>query len=243
MEATRSTGSPAYGDLMKVIVFGASGMVGQGVLLECLRDDRVTEVVSVGRRPSARTHPKLTEVTIPDVTALDGYDAALGGATACFFCLGVSSVGMKPADYRRVTYDLTLAVAEKLREVCGSELRFVYVSGAGTDPHGRAGWARVKGALENALLGKFPEAVMFRPGVIQPLDGARSKTPWVDRLYRLLAPVIGAARRRWPDAVTDTRQIGQAMLNVAARTLPPGLARVRVYEMRDIRSAAAWQPI
>jgi uncharacterized protein YbjT (DUF2867 family) len=156
---------------MRVILFGTTGMVGQGVLRECLLDPRVEKVLSIGRSKSGERHPKLEEADISDFDSLD-----LSAYDACFFCLGVSSAGMSEEDYRRVTYDLTLDVAKK---IATPRMTFIYVSGAGTDSteRGRTMWARVKGATENALLKlPFKAAYMFRPGVIQPLHGISSRT-------------------------------------------------------------------
>jgi uncharacterized protein YbjT (DUF2867 family) len=172
---------------MKVILFGASGMVGQGVLRECLRDPRVTTVLAVGRSSTAETHAKLRQIVHPDFTDFSSLEAELGGADACFFCLGVSSAGMSEADYRRVTFDFTLAAARTLAKASPG-LTFIYVSGTGTDSsaRGRSMWARVKGETENALFAlPFKRAYMFRPGFIQPMHGVTSRT----RLYRLLYAV------------------------------------------------------
>jgi uncharacterized protein YbjT (DUF2867 family) len=178
---------------MKVILFGATGMVGQGVLRECLLDPEVSEVIAVGRSSTGQTPAKLRELVRADLFDLSGLESELGGADACFFCLGVSSVGMKEPDYRRVTFDLTLAVARTLARL-NPALTFIYVSGTGNDSseHGRRMWARVKGETENALLRlPFKAAVMFRPGAIVPLHGITSKT----RLYRVLLALV---RPLWP---------------------------------------------
>ncbi|MEU7000514.1 epimerase [Nonomuraea sp. NPDC046570] len=199
---------------MKVILFGATGMVGQGVLRECLLDPEVESVLAVGRTATGVRHAKLRELLRPDLfdlPALDGFDA-------CFFCLGVSSVGMSEQDYRRVTHDLTLSVAGRL---AGQEkLTFVYVSGAGTDERGRSMWARVKGRTENALLALPFQAYMFRPGYIQPLHGITSRTRWYRLAYVVVAPLYPLLRRLFPAQVTTTEQIGRAMLGVARRGWP-----------------------
>lgn len=209
---------------MKVILFGATGMVGQGVLRECLLDPGVEAVLSVGRTSVGVTHPKLREIVQSDLFALDpieGYDA-------CFFCLGVSSVGMPEADYRRVTYDLTLSVA---RKVVSADLTFIYVSGEGTDSteRGRSMWARVKGATENALLAMPFKAFMFRPGYIQPLHGVRSKTRLYRMAYIAVAPIYPVLRLLFP--ATTTEQIGKAMLAVARHG-----AGTRILRTRDINA-------
>lgn len=204
---------------MNVIIFGATGMVGRGVLRECLLDDRVSAVLTVGRAPTGITHAKLREIVHGDLLDLTPIEADLAGSDACFFCLGVSSAGMSEKDYRHITYDYTMSVANTLARLNPGST-FVYVSGVGTDAHGRAMWARVKGETENALLALSFEAYMFRPGYIQPMHGVTSRT----RLYRLayvvtrhLYPVL---RRLFPSAVTTTERIGQAMITVAERGAP-----------------------
>ncbi|CAI0717811.1 Uncharacterised protein [Serratia entomophila] len=203
---------------MKVILFGASGMVGQGVLRECLRDPQVSEVLSIGRSTLTQSHPKLRQLTPPDLGALSALEPQLGGYDACFFCLGISSVGMSEADYRAVTFDLTLAAARPLARL-NPTMTFIYVSGVGTDSseRGRSMWARVKGATENALLALPFHAVMFRPGAILPLHGIRSKTRAYDLLYRLFKPLWLGALRLFPNQVTTTERVGLAMLAVARR--------------------------
>ncbi|MEU7836304.1 MULTISPECIES: NAD-dependent epimerase/dehydratase family protein [unclassified Nonomuraea] len=204
---------------MKVIIFGATGMVGQGVLRECLADDRVTAVLTVGRTPTGRTHDKLRELAHPDLLDLTPIEAELSGYDACFFCLGVSSAGMSEKDYRRVTYDFTLAAGETLARLNPGST-FVYVSGVGTDEHGRAMWARVKGQTENALLALPFEAYMFRPGYIQPMHGVTSRTTWYRLAYVVTAPFYPILRLLFPAAVTTTERIGQAMITVADRGAP-----------------------
>jgi uncharacterized protein YbjT (DUF2867 family) len=202
---------------MKVILFGATGMVGQGVLRECLLDPAVERVLVVGRSPIGQPHEKLRELVRADVTALDADEAQLQGCDACFFCLGVSSAGMTEANYRRVTLDLTLAVAQRLARLNPS-MTFIYVSGAGTDSstRGRRMWARVKGETENALLQlPFRAAVMFRPGLIQPLHGIRSKTRLYRIVYVAMAPVLAVLKRIAPDWLTTTEAVGRAMIAVA----------------------------
>src|SRR6266478_2251577 len=174
---------------MRIILFGATGMVGQGVLRECLLDPDVTLVLSIGRTPVGQTHAKLRERLLPDPGDLSSIEGELGGHDACFFCLGVSSAGMTEAAYRRITYDLTLAAAGTLSRR-NPGMTFIYVSGTGTDSseRGRSMWARVKGETENALLKlPFKAAYMFRPAAIQPMHGILPKT----RVYRLVYVVFG----------------------------------------------------
>ncbi|MEV1244797.1 NAD-dependent epimerase/dehydratase family protein [Nonomuraea sp. NPDC050022] len=204
---------------MKVIIFGATGMVGQGVLRECLADDRVTAVLTVGRTPTGHAHDKLRELAHPDLLDLTPIEAELSGYDACFFCLGVSSAGMSEKDYRRVTYGFTLAAGETLARLNPGSA-FVYVSGVGTDAHGRAMWARVKGQTENALLALPFKAYVFRPGYIQPMHGVTSRTTWYRLAYVVTAPFYPILRLLFPTAVTTTERIGRAMITVAAQGAP-----------------------
>ncbi|MFD8948344.1 epimerase [Streptomyces xanthophaeus] len=201
---------------MNVILFGATGMIGRGVLRECLRDDSVESVLAVGRTPLGVSHPKLRERVQEDPSDLSAPDLDLSAYDACFFCLGVSSVGMKEEAYRRVTYDLTLAVARPLA-AADPDLTFVYVSGEGTDStgQGRSMWARVKGETENDLLELPFQAYMFRPGIVQPVRGIPSKTRLYRTLYAVTAPLISLLRRVAPNLVTTTEDIGRAMIAVA----------------------------
>lgn len=221
---------------MKVIVFGATGMIGQGVLRECLLDAGVERVLVVGRAPTGQKHDKLVEIVHADLFDLSPIERELAGWDACFFCLGVSSAGMNEADYTRVTYDLTLAVANTLARL-NPAMTFVYVSGTGTDgsERGRSMWARVKGKTENALMRlPFKAAYMFRPGFVQPRNGIVSKT----RLYRVAYSLVGWMYPLWkllfPGFVTTTDQVGRAMLSVARRGAPAA-----VLENRDINATAA----
>ena len=210
---------------MKVIVFGATGMIGQGVLRECLLDPDVERVLVIGRAPTGQKHDKLVEIVHADLFDLASIEAELAGWDACFFCLGISSAGMKEADYTRVTYDLTLAVAEVLARR-NPAMSFVYVSGAGTDgsERGRSMWARVKGKTENALMRlPFKAAYMFRPGYIQPLRGIRSKTRWYQAVYDVIGPLYPLLRRVAPRYVTTTVNVGRAMIEVAAAGYPKNI--------------------
>ena len=222
---------------MKVLMFGASGMVGQGVLRECLLDPDVETVLSVARSSLGRSHPKLQELVVPDLTLLEPVAGRLRGYDACFFCLGVSSAGMSESAYRAVTFDLTVRVGETLASLRAGTLTFVYVSGAGTDSteHGRAMWARVKGATENALLRMpFRAAYMFRPALIQPRYGIRSKTRSYRVLYTVLWPFLPLLKRLAPNSVTTTDRVGQAMLQVVKHGAP-----ARLVTTGDINRLAA----
>jgi len=220
---------------VNVIIFGATGMVGAGVLRECLEDPRVRSVLVLGRRPCGVTHPKLREIIRSDFVDYSGSAADLSGLDACFFCLGVSSAGMTEAAYTRVTYDLTLAAAEALLAL-NSSLTFCYVSGEGTDSteRGRFMWARVKGKTENDLLRLPCRTYLFRPGFIQPLKGVRSKTRLYQAVYDVLGPLFPLLRRAFPKHVTTTENVGRAMIEVAARG-----AMKRVLENPDINALAA----
>ena len=203
---------------MNILLFGATGMVGQGVLRECLLDPEVERVVTIGRTATGEKHAKLQEIVTADLMDLSAIESQLGGLDACFFCLGVSSAGMSEEAYRRVTYDLTIAAAETLVRL-NPGMTFVYVSGAGTG--GSAMWARVKGATENALLRMpFKGAYMFRPGIIQPLHGATSKTKSYRVLYAITRPLLPLLKRLLPRSITTTEQVGRAMLAVAKRGAP-----------------------
>jgi uncharacterized protein YbjT (DUF2867 family) len=206
---------------MKVIVFGATGMLGQGVLRECLLASDVERVLTVGRRMTGRSHPKLHEVEVPNLADLSGVAGDFGAYDACFFCLGVSSAGMNEAAYRHVTYDFTMAAARPLAEH-NPDATFVYVSGAGTDSteKGRTMWARVKGKTENALFALPFHAYAFRPGYIQPLHGETSRTAWYRAMYVVGKPLYPVIRRLAPNAVTTTENIGLAMLNLARSGWP-----------------------
>ena len=208
-------------------------MVGQGVLRECLLASDVEAVRTVGRTATGVSHAKLHETVVPDLFDVGAYEGELSGFDACFFCLGVSSAGMTEEAYTRLTYDLTMKVAEALTRLTASMI-FVYVSGAGTDSleHGRAMWARVKGRLENALLRlPFRAAYMFRPGLIVPLHGIKSKTKAYRILYVLLKPVLPLVWRAFPNQVVTTEELGRAMLIVARSG-----ALKRVLETDDLRA-------
>lgn len=203
---------------MRVVLFGATGMVGAGTLLECLDDPGVASVLVVGRRSCGVAHAKLTEVLVEDFFRWDAVRSRFADADACFFCLGVSSVGMTEEAYTRVTRDLTLAVARAFLEA-GARPTFCYVSGAGTDStgRGRSMWARVKGQTENALLAMpFRAAYMLRPGYIQPLRGVRSKTPQYQVFYTALGALYSVLRRLLPGLVTNTVAVGRALIRLAA---------------------------
>jgi uncharacterized protein YbjT (DUF2867 family) len=216
---------------ISIILTGASGMVGEGVLLECLADTRVSRVLAVTRKPSGVTHPKLTELIHADFGDLAPIQSRLAGYDACFFCLGVSSVGMSEVDYRRVTYDLTTNFGRTLARL-NPDMTFCYVTGAGTDgtERGRSMWARVKGATENELLRLFGRGVMFRPGMMRATPGQKN----LKGLYRALAWIYPIGRRLAPGSFCTLREVGQAMINAAIDGSPK-----KVLEVRDIVALAS----
>lgn len=221
---------------MRVLIFGATGMVGGGVLRECLHADDVELVQTVGRTPTMQTHPKLREIIHANLWDYTRIEPELTGFDACFFCLGVSSPGMTEADYTHLTYDLTLAAATTLVHV-NPAMTFVYVSGAGTDSSetDRQMWPRVKGRTENALRRlPFKAVYLFRPGIIQPLHGIRSKTASYRVFYTLTAPLLPLLRALLPNLILTTEQVGKAMLAVARTGW-----RTPVLEAPDIRRAAS----
>lgn len=216
---------------MKVLLFGATGMVGQGVLRECLLDADVTEVVTLGRTATGVAHAKLREIVHRNMFDYAALEGDLNGVDACFFCLGVSSFRMSEAEYTRLTYDMTMAAATTLARL-NPQMTFVYVTGAGCDSteQGSSMWARVKGRTENALLRlPFKAAFMFRPGAIVPMHGVRSKTALYQSIYSLTRPVLPLLQRVFPNAIVTTEQVGRAMLAVAKRGAPSP-----ILESRDI---------
>jgi uncharacterized protein YbjT (DUF2867 family) len=219
---------------MKVIIFGATGMVGQGVLRECLLEDEISPLLSVGRTATGIASPKLHELEYADVSDFGPIESRLAGFDACFFCLGISSAGMKEADYERLTYGITLAAARTLSRL-NPEMVFIYVSGAGTDSseQGQVMWARVKGRTENALLRlPFKGAYMFRPGVTRPMHGSVSKTRSYRFLYAVMAPILPILQWALPSSILSTEIVGRAMIGVAKG----GYSR-QILEATDIYAA------
>lgn len=218
---------------MNAIVFGGTGMVGQGVLRECLLDPDIVYLLSVVRAPSGQRHPKLRELVHANFLDFSPIESELSGFDAAFFCLGVTSAGKTEAQYSRVTYDITMAAAEPLARL-NPDMTFVFVSGAGTDSteKGRLMWARVKGKAENALLRlPFKAVYLFRPAVIQPMHGIQSRTALYRIPYVFLRPLIPWLRRKFPRYVTTTEQLGRAMIAAAKRGAPK-----RVLESEDINA-------
>lgn len=220
---------------MKVLMFGASGMVGRGVLGECIDSPEVTSVLAVGRNSCTVEHDKLREVIHDDFFDYSRIADVLTGHDVCFFCLGVSAAGMSEEQYHRLTYELTVRTAEILVEL-NPHMTFCYVSGAGTDgtESGRIMWARVKGKTENRLMRlPFKAMYLFRPGYIQPLTGIRSKTLIYRVVYTLLGPLYPLLKTLFPKYVTTTAKLGRAMLHVASGGYPRN-----VLENRDINAMA-----
>ena len=216
---------------MKAIITGATGMVGEGVLLECLSNPAVEQILVINRRAGGVSHPKLHEIIHGDFFNLAPIEAQLAGFDACFFCLGVSSVGMSQADYKHMTYDLTLNVAQLLAKL-NPAMTFCYVTGSGTDSseHGRTAWARVKGATENALLRLFKEAYMFRPGFMRPTPGQKN----VKTYYKFILWLYPIGRKLYPGGFLTLQEVAVAMIKVAANGCPK-----HILEVKDIAALAA----
>ncbi len=200
---------------MHVVIFGASGMIGSGAVLEALDDPEVTSVRTVGRTPLGLSHPKLTEVLHGDFLDLSPVEDQLAGLDACLWCLGISSSGLSEADYRRITVDFTRVCAATLLRL-NPGLAMCFVSGAGADRQGRAMWARVKAEAEDVLLGMgFSRAVMFRPAMIRPMRGVTSKTTSYRTMYALMTPLWPVLRAVAGRMVTDSATVGRALLEAA----------------------------
>ena len=218
---------------MKVILFGATGMVGQGVLRECLLASDVERVLSVGRSSLGQKHDKLRELLRSDLFNYSDVEAELSGYDACFFCLGVTSAGMNETDYRRVTVGIAAAAGRTLARL-NPGMTFVFVSGAGTDADSRTMWSRVKAEGENAIFAlPFKATYAFRPAFIRPMHGIRSKTFLYRVLYAVFRPLFPVIAALFPKHVLTTEQVGRAMLN-AVRHKPPK----RVLESEDIAALA-----
>jgi len=220
---------------MNVVMFGATGMLGQGVLRECLLAADVEQVVTIGRNSSGVQHPKLRDIIHKDLWNYSTIEPQLRGFQACFFCLGVTSAGMNEADYAQITHGIAAAAAEVL---CRNNpgMTFVFVSGAGADSseRGRLMWARVKGKAENAILRTTCESYVFRPGVVLPAHGERSRTAAYRVLYSMTSPLLPLLKRVWPRHILTTEEFGRAMLTVARQG-----ASKRVLESSDISGIAA----
>ena len=215
---------------INAIITGATGMVGEGVLLECLAHPDVESILIINRKPLGMTHPKLRETIVTDFFALEPLTRELTGYNACFFCLGISSVGISREEYRHITFDLTLSVAQVLERLQPG-MTFCYVTGAGTDSSekGRSAWARVKGATENALLRLFKNAYMFRPGFMKTTPGQKNIKGW----YKYIAWLYPIGRKLYPAGFCTLQEVGQAMINTVLKGYPK-----RVLEVPDIVALA-----
>ncbi|NLS20706.1 epimerase [Rhizobium sp. P40RR-XXII] len=218
---------------MKVTIFGATGLIGQGVLRECLGAGDVEQILSVSRTSTGEMNPRLRELLLSDLFTLAEYEDQLSGYDACFFSLGVSSVGMDEATYTRLTFDLTLSIATLLASL-NPQMTFIYVSGVGTDASGRSMWARVKGRTENALAKlPFKTIHLFRPAGVLPVHGERSKVAHYNWLYDATGWFFRPLRGLMNGYVVTTEEIGTAMLNVARMGW-----KTTVLEPADIRKSA-----
>jgi uncharacterized protein YbjT (DUF2867 family) len=197
---------------IRAIITGATGMVGEGVLHECLHNPDVEQVLVINRKAGGVLHPKLNEIIHKDFFNLAPIEKQLTGYNACFFCLGVSSVGMSNEEYKKLTYDLTMNVAQLLAKQ-NPDMTFCYVTGAGTDSSekGRVAWARVKGATENALMRLFKKAYMFRPGFMKASPGQKN----IKSYYKFLAWLYPIGRALYPAGFCTLQEVGQAMIKSA----------------------------
>lgn len=215
----------------RVIVTGATGMVGEGVLLECLAHPAIDQVLSVSRRPCGLKHPKLRECIVPDFLELDGYSGQLNGYEACLFCAGVSSRGMSEAAYSHITFDTTIHFARALLGL-NPRMTFCYVSGALTDSSekGRIMWARVKGKTENALISAgFAHVYNFRPGFMRPSSGQKN----IKSYYKAIGKLYPLLHFLFPNQGSTMRDVGLAMINCVVKGYPK-----QILEIRDINSLA-----
>lgn len=220
---------------IKAIITGSTGMVGKGVLLECLENPKVESVLVVNRRPVGIKHEKLTEVIHNDFYNLQEIEKSLAGYNACFFCLGTTSVGKSEEVYKRITHNLTINFAKTVLEQ-NPEMSFCYVSGTGTDSteKGKTMWARVKGKTENDLLAMgFKNAFMFRPGYIQPVRGEKAVSGLVNFSYKIFKPFYPLLKKIFPKFVTSTENIGKAMINVVLND-----SGIKILESNDINRTA-----
>lgn len=201
---------------MNVIITGATGMVGKGVLLECIKDERIENILLVSRRSNEIQHNKIKELLVDDMNKISLFQEELKGYDAAFYCMGMSAFRKSEEEYKRITYDLTLDFAMTALKA-NPQMQFIYVSGLGTDSteKGRTMWARVKGKTENDILSLgFKNAYMFRPGFIEPKDGIKSSTPMYNTGIKILKPFISLIHKFAPGSITTTQRIGKVMINV-----------------------------
>ncbi len=210
---------------IKAILTGATGMVGEGVLHECLQHDDVAEVLVVGRRTCGVNHPKLKEILVPGFFDLSSIQNQLAGYNACFFCLGVSSIGMKEPEYHKLTYELTMNFANTLVPR-NPEMVFCYISGKSTDENGKMMWARVKGKTESDLMKlNFKRVYNFRPGIMTPTKGLKNTLSF----YKYAGWLIPVVRLFSPGTVSSLKQVGLAMINAVDK----GYEK-QILEVKDI---------
>lgn len=215
---------------IKTIITGTTGMVGEGVLHECLHHTDVESVLLINRRTANVQHPKLKEIIHNNFYDLKNIEEQLSGFNACFFCLGTTSIGKSKEEYSKITFDITKSFADTLVKL-NREMTFCYVSGTGTDSSekGKIMWARVKGKTENYLLKIFPKAYMFRPGLIIPTKGLKNiLTP-----YKIFFPLLPVVKLLFPKHVCSLKQIGQAMINAATIG-----HEKKILEVEDIKTLA-----
>ena len=219
---------------LKIIITGATGMVGEGVLLECLEHPDIEKVLMVNRRPYNLKHPKLSELMVPHFLQLDRFEDVLKGYDACFYCAGVSAVGMKEAQYSRITYDTTIHFAKTLARL-NPNMVFTYVSGQGTDTSegGRMMWARVKGKTENALLKlPFKAVYNFRPGFMKPKRGQQN----IKTIFKIMAALYPVIHAILPNSASTLKEVGLAMI----KTVQQGYEKT-ILEVKDINLLAKRQ--
>ena len=198
---------------MKIIITGTTGMVGEGVMQRCLDNPKVEKILAISRKPNGHQHPKLVELIHQDFTDLTGVEDQLSGFDACFFCAGISSVGVSKEDYEKITYDLTLSFAQTLAKL-NPQMTFTYVSGQGTDSteKGKSHWARVKGKTENDLKKlPFKQVFAYRPGGMKPMEGAKHVLSW----YKFFAWMYPIGRKLYPNGFNTLAEVGDSMVNVS----------------------------
>jgi uncharacterized protein YbjT (DUF2867 family) len=209
---------------MKVIITGTTGMIGEGILLECLNDDRISSILSVSRKPTGKVHPKLKEYIVSDFLSLHEGDENLKGYDACFFCAGVSSIGINAADYERISYDTTLQFARAVEP--NPNMSFIYVSGSGTDSteKGKLHWARVKGKTENDLMKlPFKQAFGFRIGIVEIAKGQIHVLPF----YKYVSWLIPVLKIISPNILNTMKQVANAMIVVSSKGYPKNIIHVK----------------
>jgi uncharacterized protein YbjT (DUF2867 family) len=222
---------PSEATKLRVIITGATGMVGEGVLFECLEHPAIEQVLMVNRKPYLVKHPKLSELLVPDFLHLDGFAGQLTGYDACFYCAGVSSAGMSEADYTRVTYGITVHFAQTLASL-NPQMIFDFVSGSFTDSSekGRVMWARVKGRTENALMKLgFQKVYNFRPGFMKPTPGQKN----IKAYYGVIGWLYPVLRTLLPNQVSTMQDVGRAMINSVLKGYPK-----QILEIKDINLLA-----